>query len=203
MNLANSPVNWFDCLVVVMLLLGFRQGRKNGMSQEMIPTGQWLAIIFAGAFLYQPLGDMLSQSSPMTHLSCYIAVYIGLAIVVKIAFTLVKKSLGGKLVESSVFGGAEYYLGMISGSIRFSCILLAVMALLNAPYYSPQEVAFNKAKDLELYGSNFFPGIASVQSDVFRHSLIGSLVKDRASFLLISSTKPEVKQLKKRQVDLP
>ena len=144
------PVNWFDVVVVITVLLGLNKGRKRGMSEELVVTIQWVAIIFAGAFLYKPLGDMLCQSSPVSHVFAYIAMYITVAIVVKIIFSALKKAMGGKLLEANFFGRGEYYLGMFAGTIRFACILMAVLALLNAPYYTPQEIAQSKAAQIDL-----------------------------------------------------
>jgi uncharacterized membrane protein required for colicin V production len=193
------PVNWFDLLVVIVILLGINRGRKHGMSEEMMVMLQWLAIVFAGAFLYKPIGDYLADTSPMGHLFWYIAAYVALAIVTKIVFLVFKKATGGKLVGSSIFGGAEYYLGMVAGAIRFLCMLVVALALLNAPYYSVQQIAANTAYQNDMYGSNFFPGIAAVQQQIFKESLIGSLVQQRATFLLIAPTKQEHKGIKRRE----
>ncbi len=203
LNLQQSPLNWFDLLVVVVILLGFRSGRKNGMSVELMPMLQWLAIIVCGAVLYQPLGDTLADSSPMNHLFCYITVYVLVAIVIKAVFAMFKKALGGKLTGSDLFGRAEFYLGMFAGAVRYCCILLAALALLNAPYYSSQEIASNKAYQTDMYGSTFFPGLSAVQIQVFKESCLGSLLKNRAEFMLIASTKPEHKELARPKDNLP
>lgn len=203
MNLQHSPVNWFDLLVVIMLMLGINKGRKHGMSEEMMISMQWLAIIFAGAYLYKPLGEALSQSSPMSHLFCYIATYLTLAAGIKVAFLLFKKAIGGKLIGSNVFGAAEYYLGMVAGAVRFVCILFFGMALLNAPYYSSKALAATKAYELDVYGSQFFPGVSSVQQQVFKESLLGSQVKQHVAFLLIAPTAPEKKGVARAKDNLP
>jgi len=197
------PLNWFDLVVVIVVLLGFKAGRKRGMSEELMVTTQWVTIVIAGALLYKPFGDMLAQSSPVSHLFCYITIYIVAAIVTKIFFSLVKKAVGGKLVGSSVFGAAEYYLGMLAGGIRYSCILIAALAILNAPYYSPQEIAAAHASQIQNFGSNFFPEFSTVQTGVFKESFIGSLIKQRAQILLIVSTKKENVQVQRRKDDLP
>ena len=122
---------------------------------------------------------------------------------VKIFFSAIKKATGGKLVGSNVFGRAEYYLGMIAGAIRFACIMMAALALLNAPYYSPQEIAKSRAYQVDLYGSAFFPGLGSAQQAVFKDSMLGSAIKHYADFMLISSTKAEQVGIKRRKDDLP
>ena len=61
MHSTSSPINWFDMVVVITLLLGINRGRKHGMSEEMMIAMQWIAIVVGGAFLYKPLGDTLSD----------------------------------------------------------------------------------------------------------------------------------------------
>jgi hypothetical protein len=126
-----------------------------------------------------------------------------LAVFTKGFFSLIKKGAGGKLVGSNVFGRAEYYLGMVGGSIRFLCILLAGLALLNARLYTQQDIAADTAFQNDVYGSTYFPGLSTLQINVFKESMIGSLVKKQASFLLITPTKPENKGIEKRKDDLP
>jgi hypothetical protein len=202
-DLQHSPLNWFDLMVVVVILLGIRQGRKNGMSVELTPMLQWLTIVVVGAVSYRPLGDMLADSSPMPHLFCYITVYILMAVVIKCFFSVLKKLGGGKLTGSDLFGRAEFYLGMVGGAVRFVCILLAGLALLNAPYYSAQEIASNRAYQEDMYGSTFFPGLSAVQIQIFKESFLGGLLKKDAEFMLIASTKQEHKGLPRKKDDLP
>lgn len=201
MSMDKLPIHWFDFVVLIVIFLGISKGRKNGMSVELTPMLQWVAIIFAGAFFYRPLGDTLCQMSPVSHLFAYIAMYISIAIVVKISFSLVKKALGGKLVGSSVFGRGEYYLGMLAGAIRFSCILIAVLALMNAPQYSNQELSQAKAYQMEMYGSTFFPTFGTTQMEIFKKSLLGSAVKNYAGFMLISPTKPEKRDFERKKIE--
>ena len=191
MNLEHSPVNWFDFAVIIVVLLGISKGRKNGMSVELLGMFQWITIVVAGAFLYRPLGDKLAQSSPVGHAFAYTSMYVAVAIVVKIIFTYIKKSIGGRLMEANMFGKGEYYLGMFGGAVRFACVTLAALALLNAPYYSPGELAHNKAVQDDLYGSNFFPGMGAIQQEIFKESLLGSAIKNNADIMLIVTTAPE------------
>jgi uncharacterized membrane protein required for colicin V production len=197
------PINWFDAVVVITLLVGLNTGRKHGMSEELMATVQWVVIIFAGAFLYRPIGDALARSSPVSHLFCYIAIYVTAAILTKLAFSLLKKAMGGKLIGSDVFGAGEYYLGMIAGAVRYSCILMAVLAVMNAPHYSEREINAAKAYQNEAFGSEFFPEFSTVQKQIFSESLVGSLIKQRASVMLIASTRPEQVGVKRAKDELP
>jgi hypothetical protein len=92
---------------------------------------------------------------------------------------------------------------MGSGLVRFSCILLAALALLNARYFSPTEVrAMEKFQD-DVYGSNFFPTLHTVQSTVFDRSLTGPWIKENLGFLLIKPTEPEHKELHQKEFAFP
>ena len=204
LDMQKSPVNWFDLLVVVTLLLGIRKGRMNGMSVELVPMIQWVAIIAGGALLYEPLGNWLAEVSPMGHLFCYITMYVAIALVIKTIFAMIKKGAGGKLIGSDIFGRAEFYFGMFAGAVRFACILVAVLALLNAPYYSSQEIASQKAFQVDMYGSTFFPQFSAVQIQIFKDSFLGGLLKKKAEFMLITSTKAEpAKGIQRRKDELP
>jgi len=131
-------------------------------------------------------------------LACYLMAYSGAALLIVLVFAGLKHSLGGKLVGSDIFGSAEYYLGMGSGLIRFACALLVGLALLNARYYSPEQVKAEEKFQNEVYGSTFFPTLSSVQATVFERSLTGPWIKENLSFLLIKPTQPEAAPLRQQ-----
>jgi uncharacterized membrane protein required for colicin V production len=200
MNLGALPFNAFDLFLVVVLVLGVLHGRKRGMSGELLNLVKWLAILFVCALAYEPLGALFGQTTSLfSTLSCYLVAYVGAALVVVLLFAAVNRSLGGKLTGSDMFGGAEYYLGMGSGFVRFACILLTGLALLNARYFSPQEVKAEEAFQNDVYGSHYFPTLHTVQSVVFERSLTGPWIKENLSFLLIKPTVPESKELHQKE----
>jgi len=204
MNLDQLPINLFDLVVIVVLLAGVAKGRKHGMSEELLSLLKWLAIIFGCAAVYEPGGQFLGAFTTIFgRLSCYLLAYIGAALLVLLVFAGIKRGLGGKLLGSDIFGRSEYYLGMGAGLVRFSCILLAALALLNARYFSPIEVrAMEKFQD-DVYGSNFFPTLHSLQSTVFDKSLAGPWIKQNLGFLLIKPTEPDKRELHQRDVVMP
>jgi uncharacterized membrane protein required for colicin V production len=203
MDLDKLPVKAFDFILVVVLVVGVLRGRKHGMSEELMPLLKWLAVIIIGALIYEPLGHLLAQSTPFTLVSSYLMVYVGIALVVFSGFALVKHSLGGKLVGSDIFGGAEYYLGMVAGLVRVSCMLVAGLALLNARYFSPKEVKAMENFQNDVYGSNFFPTLHTLQAGVFEHSLTGPWIRDNLGFLLIKQTEVENKQMHQKDYEMP
>jgi hypothetical protein len=92
---------------------------------------------------------------------------------------------------------------MASGLVRFSCMLLAALALLNARYFSPLEVRAMEKYQNDVYGSNFFPTLQTLQAAVFDKSLSGPWIKHNLGFLLIKPTEPENRELHQKDVDIP
>jgi hypothetical protein len=204
MSLDQLPVNLFDLVVIFVLAAGIAKGRKHGMSEELLSLLTWLAILFGCAAIYEPGGQFVGEFTTMFgQLSCYLLAYVGGALLVMLVFAGIKRALGGKLLGSDIFGRSEYYLGMGAGLVRFSCVLLAGLALLNARYFNPIEVrAMEKFQD-DVYGSNFFPTLQSLQSTVFDKSLTGPWIKANLGFLLIKPTGPDRRDIHQRDAIMP
>jgi uncharacterized membrane protein required for colicin V production len=203
MNLNSLPVNMFDVAVIGIITLGLLRGRKHGMSEELFGLVKWLAVAIGCGMLYRPGGEWLAGSSPFSLLWSFIFVYVAAALFILSIFAFFKNKVGGKLVGSDIFGRAEYYLGMGSGVVRFSCMLVAALALLNARYFTPAEVRSMEAFQNDMYGSNYFPTLHSAQEVVFEKSVAGSWIKDHLSFLLITPTRPEDKSIHQKDAELP
>jgi uncharacterized membrane protein required for colicin V production len=203
MNLNSLPVNAFDVILLVVLLMGIFRGRRHGMSEEMMHLIKWIAVVVACGYLYDPIGHWVAQSSPFSLLASYLMVYSIVATLILVLFSLFQYYFGGKLVGSDIFGRSEYYLGMASGLVRFGCMLLAALALLNARYFSSGEVMAMKRVQDDLYGSNYFPTWHGAQEVVFEKSVTGPFIKNYLGFLLIKPTQPEDKSYHQREVALP
>ncbi len=200
MSLDRLPFNWFDLVLVAVLIMGIFRGRKRGMSEELMPVLQWVGIVIACSIAYQPLGVWLADVSLMSQLMGYLVAYLVTAAGVALAFVFFKRALHGKLIGSDAFGKAEYYLGMPAGMLRFGCVLFAGLALLNAPLYTQQEIQNYKEYQMKNFDSEFFPGLQSLQAYVFEKSLTGPLIKKHLDFLLIKPTvSTRGKQLKQKE----
>jgi len=203
MDLDKLPLNVFDFVVLATLVIGLLRGRKHGMSEELIGLVKWLAVVIGCAMMYEPAGQWFENSSPFSLLASFLMVYICGALLILSFFAICKYRLGGKLIGSDIFGRAEYYLGMGSGVVRLSCMLLAFLALLNARYFSPTEVRAMEAFQNDVYGSNYFPTWHTAQEVVFEKSFSGAWIKTHLGFLLIKPTQPEDKQFHQREASLP
>ena len=185
------PFDWFDVFVLAMLLFGLFRGRRNGMTREIIPLLKWLVLVPLCGLAYPKLAVLLAGFIPDTLWDCLIG-YLAPAMVVFIVFSMLKHRFAEKLVKSDYFKGGEYYLGMMSGLIRYACVLIFLLALLNAPVYSPADIAQMKAYDEKnfgggLFAGNYFPHVFQIQDSVFKDSFLGPHIKDYAGRLLINT----------------
>ncbi|MCL5099305.1 MAG: CvpA family protein [Candidatus Omnitrophica bacterium] len=188
------PFNWFDLVVIAMIIVGIFRGRKRGMSAEFLDLIQWLLILGAGGLLYRPVGELFARVAHLGLLTAFVSVYLATAVLIKILFTLFKRTIGEKLIGSDFFGNLEYYLGMLAGAIRFTCMVLFFMAVLSARYFSDAEIlAETQAQEREL-GNVFFPTLGMVHQGVFHDSAAGRFVEKNLDVVLIAPTKPGAQQ---------
>ena len=200
----NLPFNWFDIVLVVWLVMGVFRGRKRGMSAEVMTFLQWVAIVIVCGVAYEPAGKWFSETSGFGLLVYYVLAYLVIAGLVALVFIFIKRSIGGKLIGSDAFGKAEYYLGMPTGMLRFACIMIFFLALLNARFYSQKEIEAYDKFQKDVYGSDYFPGLQVLQSSVFEKSLVGPQIKKNLEFLLIKPTPPKGgKEFKQKEWQAP
>jgi len=170
-------INWFDLATVAVVILGVMVGRKRGMSVELLAVVQWLLIIFVGAMAYDPLGRLLADVSGLGATVSFVTAYLLVAGGIKIAFVVLKRMTGEKLLGSDTFGGYEYYLGMVAGGVRFLCILLFALALLHAPQVSKAELDKQLRTQKDDLGEVYFPPFGSIRSYILDESFTGRLVQ--------------------------
>ncbi len=192
--MSNMGFNWFDLVTVAVLGFGLFRGKKNGMSREVILLVQWLVLVLVCGLCYPMLAGLMARYLSDRFWDPFGA-YIALAVVLLIVFKVLKQKFTEKMVTGDYFKGGEYYLGMMAALVRFACVLLFVLALLNAPVYTPGEIAQQVAQDQKDFGGgsgsqfsgSYFPHFSQIQLAVFRDSFIGSRIKNDLGFLLINT----------------
>ena len=200
--------NWFDVVLVGVLGFGFWRGRRNGMSKELLPTIKWLVMVAACTLAYAAVGGLLIQYGVIKSVfgkmfqeqtAAFVAGYLAVAIVIFIIFSYIKRAFKEKLSGDSAFGSGEYYLGMLAGTVRYGCMVIFFLALLNAPVYSVAEIQTHKAYNnqwfgggLEGYSGDFIPSVDEVQAGVFKDSMAGPPIKNNLSVLLINTGKFDI-----------
>jgi uncharacterized membrane protein required for colicin V production len=190
------PFNLFDILLLVVLVAGLVHGRKQGISLELPSMIKWVGLVLICAFVYGPAGNLISATGEFDLLPCYLTAYLGVALLLFLLFSILERRLISRLTGSDIFGRGEYFLGMGSGMLRFACILLVGLALLNAREFTPLEVKAMEQYQEDNYGSEVFPGLHTLQVAVFENSFAGAFIKDDLGFLLINPTEANQKQPK-------
>jgi uncharacterized membrane protein required for colicin V production len=181
-------LNWFDAVVAFVLVFGLFRGRKNGMSKEILPLFTWLAIILVSGLFYPQAAQWLVNLAHLDLLISNILGYAILALIVFLIFSMLKRPLGLKLFGSNLFGSAEYYLGTPAGMVRYACVLLFVLAFLNARQFTPAQIEADNQYQERWYGAQFFPGLYSIQNQVLEKSFTGPYIKKYLAVLLIKPT---------------
>lgn len=199
MNFAGIALSWVDFVTGAVLLIGFARGRKRGLSEELLDTVQWVAILGLATFFYRPLGNLMARQPWLSQLTYYILAYLLIALVVKIVFVMIKRQFGEKLVESDLFGRAEFYLGMGAGMLRWTCMYVFALSILHAPHYTEAELAQRKKEVEYNYGSDFFPSVDKLQAEVYQVSLTGKNLAKYVPYVLMSPTSGEATPLRNDQ----
>ncbi|HXB59161.1 MAG TPA: CvpA family protein [Candidatus Acidoferrales bacterium] len=186
------PVNWFDAFILIMLGFGIFRGRKNGMTKEFLPLLLWLAIAITSGLCYALVAQIYNNTCGLDKTWSAFLGYLSITMVIYFIYALVKKTLQPKLTGSNIFGSAEYYLGMMSGFIRYACIVIFFMALINAKYYTPAEIAAKKAYNARWYGGgmysgDYIPDLHSLQEAVYKKSFSGPYIKQYIGMFLIET----------------
>jgi hypothetical protein len=90
-------------------------------------------------------------------------------------------------VEKDPFGRAEFYLGMMAGVVRFACMLLVGLALMNSYVQTAAELAQTEKFQEAWFSDIRFPTYGEFQQEVLFKSFTGNLVESNLKSVLIAS----------------
>jgi uncharacterized membrane protein required for colicin V production len=200
--LTRLKFDYFDSIVLVWLIIGLFWGRKRGMTQELLPTLQWVGIVVVAGLFYRPMSHLVHEYAEFDVLWSNIFAYVLLGFGVHLVFLCVKHLVAEKLSGSDIFGRGEYYLGMLSGVVRFGCMMLALMALMNSRIISKAERAQTEKMQSENFSDIRFPTFGSVQQTMLFDSLTGHLVESNLQAVLIYPAQPAKPQKKETHARL-
>jgi uncharacterized membrane protein required for colicin V production len=205
----NLALSYIDGIVLVWLVVGLLRGRKHGMTQELLPSLKWAAIVLLGGYFNQPAGALIRQytAGAFGALSSCLMAYGLIALSTALLFALLKHWLGDKLTGSDVFGRYEYYLGILAGLTRFACMILVLLSLMHSRIVSRSELDAIDAqmkKNLDdLHPPRYVYGC--IEQAIFTQSFTGRLVQTNLPDILIPTVAPpeipKVDSLKKKLQD--
>ena len=77
------PFGWFDVVLLAVVGLGIHRGRKHGMTREVLPVFQWVAIVIVSGLGYQMAGQFFLNVAKPGILWASIGGYLSLTLLVK------------------------------------------------------------------------------------------------------------------------
>jgi uncharacterized membrane protein required for colicin V production len=204
-----AKFNFFDIFAVCWLIIGLLRGRKRGMSQELLPLIQWIGIVSVAGLFYLPFSIMVRQYTQFTQLWSVVTAYLLIAAGVHLIYLWFKQMLATKLVEKDPFGRSEFYLGMMAGVVRFGCMLVMGLSLMNSRVATAAELAQTEKFQAANFSDIRFPTYGELQQDVLFKSYTGTFVETRLNTVLIASVNtgpaaprsPSIAQKKNQAID--
>jgi len=181
---------YIDGIVAALLVFGIFRGRKHGMTQELLPTLQWLTIVIVAGLFYDALAIVIfkNTSGAFNHLWSNITAYLLIAFAIHLFFLWLKQNIGEKLTGSDSFGTSEYYLGMLAGLFRYASII--VVAFAHSHVYTTAELAETEKMQSKNFEGIRFPTYGTVQHALLTESITGKLVQTYLSHVLIRTGPP-------------
>src|SRR5215469_12378622 len=101
--------NWFDVALVLALVVGFWRGRRRGMTKELLPTLQWVAILLVAGFCHPFLADWFQQTGVIRRVfgahfnertAALMSAYLCITFVILIVFTMLRRKYNPKMEGS-------------------------------------------------------------------------------------------------------
>jgi hypothetical protein len=187
---ATARFDYFDIVAVCWLIIGLLLGRKRGMSQELLPLVQWIGIVWTAGLLYLPFGIFIHHHTFFSILWSNVTAYVLTAAGVHLIYFWLRHVFAAKLGEKNFFGRAESYLGMTAGAARFGCMILAVMALMNARVITGDELTKTGKSPKEKVAKAGFPTYDGLRQEVLFKSYAGNWVRSNLKSVVIAPVVP-------------
>lgn len=183
----NAP-NTYDFLFLALIIVGVCAS-KQGLPMELLPLGRWLGIVLLGAFVYLPLAGFIVRMGKMSFGGAAVLAYLILAGIAVAVFIALKTNLQRPLESARFFGKGDHVLGMAAGGVKMLCVVIAVMALLNARHVDEAQMAANAKMQEQNFGTINFDTFGTIQKGVVHESFLGGATARYAPFLLIQPRK--------------
>ncbi len=183
--------HWFDLITLAGLGWGVHRGRRYGISGELLYLLQWLAIFFICGTFYASPAERLANWLHVNQNVMSVVMYVFIAAIVKSCFGLIMRLVGNKLVTRDCFGKWEYYLGMLTGMARMTCVVYVGLALLSATYFTEQSLYSMDAYQKENFGGITFPTLSQMKRDSLTDSMSGRLANRHFGRFLIDAVPPQ------------
>ena len=190
---AALSLNMFDALILGALGWGIYQGKEEGASSTHVSVVQWMLIGLAGGFMGNLLGSFLLMIFGSPYWSQLFGFFLWI-FMVACFFAYLNSKGKGEWKDADWFGRTEYPLGILGGLIKYFCIILTIMSILNAKHYTPAMIKADRDWQIEEFGSMLFPSFTMLNNTVFNTSFSGPHLTKVFGWAILPSAKPPVKR---------
>lgn len=125
--MTSAPLfNTVDIVIVALLLVGILRGTTRGLSGELASIISIAAAVFAGWYLYRPLGEYLSSTMEWSDLQADTLAFIIIIVAALILMMLVRRMLKA-IMKFSFEGALERGGGALFGFVRYAVLMAALL----------------------------------------------------------------------------
>ena len=183
-------MNMFDIIIIIVLLIGFINGKRNGFSKQLISTVGLLIVIGIAYIFKNPISTLMYKYLPfiniggkfegVTVITIILYEFIAFLIIFSILLTvfqiLVKTSskIEGVITKIPIVGLPSKLLGGLLGIIEMYIVVFLVLLFLSMPMVSKKHLGESKLNSLILEHtpvlSNYTEDTRKMYDEVFEIS---------------------------------
>jgi membrane protein required for colicin V production len=159
--------NWYDIVVIAVLIYGIVAGVRNGLSGEIILVLGLLLMVALALSFYADVGEWLRRVTGLILEVANLVAFVSIAVIVYVVTIVVRKVVHRKLKQLKFTAVVENIGGGMAGSLRVLVImawLTVVLSLVRSPFWHEQ-VARNSR--FGAFVVEQFPAVAAVTKKEF------------------------------------
>jgi membrane protein required for colicin V production len=159
--------NWYDIVVIAVLIYGIVAGVRNGLSGEIILVLGLLLMVALALSFYADVGEWLRRVTGLILEVANLVAFVSIAVIVYVVTIVVRKVVHRKLKQLKFAAVVENIGGGMAGSLRVLVImawLTVVLSLVRSPFWHEQ-VARNSR--FGAFVVEQFPAVAAVTKKEF------------------------------------
>ena len=119
-------MNWFDIILIILLLVGGLEGFRRGFFREILKVGGFIIVLYLSFIFMNPLGNLLFKYLPLFSLHIIGIEIAALNILLYEIISFLLISTSPKLISDPCSASLEYNLNTstLDLSSEFSSVLL-------------------------------------------------------------------------------
>jgi uncharacterized membrane protein required for colicin V production len=176
--------SWFDWVALTLPIFGAWRGGRRGLSEELLPALQWVAILGLGALVAPFLGSGLARLTGLSPAIATSVAYLGLAGVLKLTFLGLARLLDAQR-QKLHFGAFEHFVGALLGTARYASMVLLCLAVAAGFDTANLRQSLSKTSREETFESLCGEVMVTLQQDIVERSITGVWARRDLNVLML------------------